>query len=236
MPSQFTLSFNVCICGDLNCKIPYGYCHCGCNQKTPLSRVNFEENFQKKNEPMRYLQGHSNSRKHTLPAGMCICRDTSCTIPYGLCHCGCGTKTTIALNSNTKEGTINGMPRRYKEGHTCKTTTVIARLTEHKIIDEGRGCWLWRKARDKDGYGLIKIKNVMCRVHIVSYETFVGKVPEGLIVRHKCDNPPCFNPEHLETGTQKDNRRDAFERGRITADMMKEWFKKRVPRKRKGEI
>lgn len=127
------------------------------------------------------------------------------------------------------------MPKLYKEHHTRNTTTVTARLAEHKIIDKERGCWLWTKARDKDGYGLIKIKKIMCRVHIVSYETFVGEVKEGLIVRHKCDNPPCFNPEHLETGTQKDNRRDAFERGRITVEMMKEWFKKRKPRKRKGE-
>ncbi len=35
----------------------------------------------------------------------------------------------------------------------------------------------------------------------------------GMIVRHRCDNPPCINPEHLTVGTQADNVRDMMERG-----------------------
>lgn len=41
-----------------------------------------------------------------------------------------------------------------------------------------------------------------------------GRIPEGHVVRHRCDNPPCFNVEHLETGTYSDNLADMFERGR----------------------
>lgn len=37
---------------------------------------------------------------------------------------------------------------------------------------------------------------------------------KGVIIRHKCDNPGCCNPEHLESGTQKDNVADMFSRGR----------------------
>lgn len=34
------------------------------------------------------------------------------------------------------------------------------------------------------------------------------------IVRHTCDNPPCFLLEHLVLGTQYDNAGDMVERGR----------------------
>lgn len=47
------------------------------------------------------------------------------------------------------------------------------------------------------------------RVH---YEA-TGELPE--VVRHKCDNPRCINPEHLESGTYVDNMRDCKERGRL---------------------
>jgi Mor family transcriptional regulator len=46
------------------------------------------------------------------------------------------------------------------------------------------------------------------------YLTNVGKISTGLVVRHKCDNPNCINPEHLEIGTQADNIQDMVDRGR----------------------
>jgi hypothetical protein len=46
------------------------------------------------------------------------------------------------------------------------------------------------------------------------YTQHFGDIPKGLIVRHKCDNRLCINPEHLELGTITDNNRDRAKRGR----------------------
>lgn len=49
----------------------------------------------------------------------------------------------------------------------------------------------------------------------VAYETFVGEIPAGMGVLHKCDVPPCINPEHLFVGSALDNVRDAARKGRL---------------------
>lgn len=77
-------------------------------------------------------------------------------------------------------------------------------------IDPATQCWIWQGALRPNGYGQINSR----RAHRVSYETFNGPIPAGHVVMHKCDNPPCVNPEHLVTGTQADNMRDMRVKGR----------------------
>ena len=68
------------------------------------------------------------------------------------------------------------------------------------------GCWLWTAHRDKDGYGAFKLPSGQhVRAHRMAFELDVGMIPEGTFVLHRCDNPPCCNPDHLFIGTSRDN-------------------------------
>jgi len=74
-------------------------------------------------------------------------------------------------------------------------------------------CWEWNASKIR-GYGSFQIHGKTKYSHILSYELFVGPVPKGLFVLHKCDNPPCVNPNHLFPGTQKQNMEDCAAKGR----------------------
>ncbi len=77
------------------------------------------------------------------------------------------------------------------------------------------GCWEWTAAVNHGGYGLFQYTSRSCRrAHRVSYELAYGPIPKGMVVMHKCDNPPCVNPDHLELGTMADNNRDKGQKGR----------------------
>lgn len=77
------------------------------------------------------------------------------------------------------------------------------------------GCLTWNGFADKNGY---------CRtwangrsgvlVHRIAFECFYGPFDPALKVCHACDNPRCVHPHHLFLGTQKDNLRDMFSKGR----------------------
>jgi hypothetical protein len=71
------------------------------------------------------------------------------------------------------------------------------------------GCWIYNGVKTTHGYG----QHAPCiLVHRTSYEYYIGSIPKGLCVLHKCDNPPCINPDHLFLGTQRDNMRDKGEK------------------------
>lgn len=77
------------------------------------------------------------------------------------------------------------------------------------------GCWLWTGYRNPKGYGRFgPTKKIDAYSHRVSYEMHKGPIPAGLLVCHRCDNPPCVNPKHLFTGTMQDNVDDMMSKGR----------------------
>ncbi len=86
------------------------------------------------------------------------------------------------------------------------------------------GCIIWTGGTHECGYGLFGADKMsrngyptMSRAHRISYELFVGPIPNGLHVLHNCpagDNRLCVNPMHLFLGTQLDNMRDMHKKGR----------------------
>ena len=77
------------------------------------------------------------------------------------------------------------------------------------------GCWLWTKSLGSHGYGQMMFADHKPRlVHRLAYEAFVGPIPEGRHVLHRCDVRSCCNPDHLFIGTAKDNMQDCKSKGR----------------------
>ena len=75
-------------------------------------------------------------------------------------------------------------------------------------------CWLWRGAKDKNGYGMITRNGSTVKAHRVSYEVHWGESLETYHCLHRCDNPSCVNPNHLFSGTNLDNVQDKVKKGR----------------------
>ncbi len=85
-------------------------------------------------------------------------------------------------------------------------------------------CWVWQGSRipgskraGRQGYGVLAAgspRRASLYAHRVSWEMHHGSIPQGLLVLHRCDNPPCVNPAHLYLGTHAENMADMVARGR----------------------
>lgn len=87
----------------------------------------------------------------------------------------------------------------------------MARVTKTEA-----GCWLVPAVHD-DGYGhIVNDDGKTIGSHRASWIVHRGPIPPGMVVCHRCDVPNCVNPEHLFVGTQRDNMRDCYAKGRMT--------------------
>jgi hypothetical protein len=83
-------------------------------------------------------------------------------------------------------------------------------------VDTSSGdCWTWTGGSTTGGYGKFWLNGRTISAHRVSYVMHFGTIPDGLLVLHSCDNPPCVRPDHLSLGTYRDNARDSMAKGRF---------------------
>lgn len=138
-----------------------------------------------------------------------------------LCGCGCGVPAGVYKSSNSAEGIVAGMPKKFIHGHhsriftarpvpdfdTCYTVTT-------------NGCWKWNSAHPQDdGYGRYRVNGKQVLAHRHSYERTYGAVPAGAHLDHICHDPKvcpggrtcphraCVNPDHLAITTHASNCR-----------------------------
>lgn len=75
-------------------------------------------------------------------------------------------------------------------------------------------CWEWTGVIIKDGYGQFHHKGANLLAHRVIFAVTHGRCDGPARICHTCDNPPCCNPNHLWSGTQKENTQDMINKGR----------------------
>lgn len=95
------------------------------------------------------------------------------------------------------------------------------RIFYDKKVIKQEGCWNWKGATVRFGYGVIRFRKKHISAHRVSYLLHIGEIPDGLFVLHKCDNPLCTRPDHLFLGTAKDNVHDMINKGRSRSHLKK---------------
>jgi hypothetical protein len=93
-----------------------------------------------------------------------------------------------------------------------------------KRVDKTDSCWMWIGSKNSRGYGNFNVRTsdqwMNYLAHRLSWAIANNQeVATHLVVRHGCDIPLCVNPDHLTIGTQKDNIRDAWDRGRLRMKM-----------------
>jgi hypothetical protein len=74
-----------------------------------------------------------------------------------------------------------------------------------KVIIADNGCWIWKGAKNKAGYGRFEFSGRNRYAFHLAYETLVGQIPIGFEPDHLCRNYGCVNPNHLELVTHKVN-------------------------------
>lgn len=96
------------------------------------------------------------------------------------------------------------LPRVYNR---MLTLTKKERLLLGLIRNSETGCWEWVEGALPTGYGVLWDGEENAYIHRVSYQEFVGPIPENKEIHHICFNRRCGNPEHLRVVFHRENIR-----------------------------
>lgn len=120
----------------------------------------------------------------------------------------------------TSRPLVRGQEPRKREYVTNRVSPDMSpadRVKRHAIVTPG-GCWIWGLKKDKKtGYGTLTINYKVYKAHRVSYEAFVGPIPEGLHIDHLCRVRACVNPLHLQPVTPLVNTRRGMNHNVLTS-------------------
>lgn len=126
---------------------------------------------------------------------------------------------------------IDAIERRSKESHRKRENPQEVIATDggeikmkpqhivrfwRKIRKTENGCWEWQGSRWDNGYGRFMVGKKRRKTHRIAFLLENGFLPADGVICHKCDNPPCCNPDHLWAGSNLDNTNDMIIKERQT--------------------
>jgi hypothetical protein len=118
------------------------------------------------------------------------------------------------VGSRGRDSFVRGTGR-AGQAYSGWTNLNTIKLSEADIkLNLDTPCIEWTGSRHDDGYGTKWQDGKLKKVHRIEWENHHGPIPPGINILHGCDNPPCYNIEHLFAGTQADNVRDMARKGR----------------------
>jgi predicted DNA-binding protein YlxM (UPF0122 family) len=117
----------------------------------------------------------------------------------------------IANLKNTEVSSSTVAKYLRAEGVDLSRSNRLSKELLTKRANQSGQCWEWQYKLRDDRYGVVKIDGEEHIAHRAAYRLWKGEIPDGKVVRHKCDNQSCIRPKHLELGTTKENQNDIYQ-------------------------
>lgn len=121
---------------------------------------------------------------------------------------------TIQQKRRTGQNSGENQGRAKESGESPLVLTEKEAQRFWSKVNKSGECWKWTAGKTIDGYGRVRCNGRLWLAHRVSWSIANNAIPDGVCVLHRCDNPPCCNPDHLFLGTRLDNNADKTRKGR----------------------